>query len=129
MSTSQQTSLQILDTLDRFARAWSRKDLDGLLSLADPEITGFLPRTTRRIQGSDRFSRSVSEMCSGSGGSILRFHDPLVVAIGTVAWVSSGYSLEKGEGDMTSRENGRFTAVLKGTGHSWLFSQFHFSLP
>lgn len=129
MSTSQQTSLQILDTLDRFARAWSRNDLDGLVSLADPEISGFFPRTKSRILGSDGFLRFIPEVCSGSGGSILRFHEPLIEAIGTVAWVSSCYSLEPVADKGDSRENGRFTAVLKGTGHSWVFSQFHFSLP
>ena len=43
---------------------------------------------------------------------------------GTIAWVTARLVREG-----VPARDGRFTAVLRGTGHAWLVAQVHASLP
>lgn len=55
---SQQTRIQVLDVLDRFARFFGKKDIEGVLSLVAPDIVGYGARADEIVRNSDEFQRS-----------------------------------------------------------------------
>lgn len=125
MTPSQQTSLQVLDTIDLLVRLWNRGDIPGILSHADPECSGFGPGAGDRFRGTDEFRKFLD-------AATLRVVDlgltgVRVDATGTISWVSGSFDSTCREGSTSA--SGRFTAVLKGTGHAWVLVQLHLSYP
>jgi ketosteroid isomerase-like protein len=129
MMTSQQTRLQVMDVLDRMAAYYSRKDLDNLLSLIAPEISGFGSGPDEFIRNREEYRRHVDRDFSQSGVLAMALSDILICAEGTVAWVSCSCTITTEEGGCILALGGRMTAVLRGTGYTWIFTQIHFSLP
>lgn len=125
MNPSQQTRLQVLDTLDLMMRLWNSGDIPGLLSHADEECSGF------GFWPGDQFS-DIGEFREFLERRVDRvkeliFKEIRVDAIGTISWIQGTCSFFDGEG--RTRSEGRFTAVLKGTGHAWVLVHLHFSFP
>lgn len=114
MTVSEQTQSQILDVLDRLVSSTRRRDRTGLERLASPELSGFW--VDRPLQGLSDFGAVLAEPFA--------LADVEVACEGTIAWVSASLSLER-----APAAQGRFTAVLRGTGHAWLVAQVHGSLP
>ena len=125
MNPSQQTSLQVLDTLDLLVRHWNRADIPAILLHADPSCSGFGPWDREHVQGHDHF-RAFLERDTGRLQG-LGLTGLQVEAIGTIAWVSGAFHSSSRDG--TLNPEGRFTAVLKGTGHAWVLVHLHFSFP
>jgi ketosteroid isomerase-like protein len=129
MMTSQQTRLQVMDVLDRMAAYYSRKDLENLLSLIAPEISGFGSGPDEVIHNKDEYRRHVERDFSQSGVLTMALSDISIYAEGTVAWVGCSCMIATVERGCTLVLSGRMTAVLRGTGYTWIFTQIHFSLP
>jgi len=125
MNPSQQTSLQVLDTLDLLVRHWNRADIPAILSHADPSCSGFDPWGREQILGHDQL-RTFLERATGRLQG-LGFTDVQIEAIGTIAWVSGLF--HSSSDDSPFNLQGRFTAVLKGTGHAWVLVHLHLSFP
>jgi len=125
MNPSQQTRLQVLDTLDMMVRLWNDGDIPGLLSHADEECSGF------SFWPLDQFSDigEFREFLERSMGHVkdLRFLDTRVEAIGTISWIKGTCVFF--DGVRRTRSEGRCTVVLKGTGHAWVLVHLHFSFP
>lgn len=125
MNPSQQTSLQVLDTLDVLVRNWNRRDITNILSQADPGCSGFGPNSGDAFRGVDEFHAFLEREMENLKD--FKLSGIRVEAIGTVSWVYGMFSCT-GAGE-TQRAHGRITAVLKGTGHAWVFSHLHLSYP
>jgi len=126
MSVSQQTCLQVLDTLDMFARSWNRGDTSGIDAMIDTDCSVFWPGREDRACGKDALMHVLGE--HGTSPWSLQLRDVAVQAVGTVAWVTASYRIELPEGKGGCRPYaGVFTGVLKGTGHAWVFAHIHFS--
>ncbi len=125
MNPSHQTSLQVLDTLDLLVRYWNRADIPAILSHADPGCSGFGPGTAKWFHGPDQFQvfleREIEHLPE------LRLSDIQIEATGTISWVFGAFHASP-KGDFPHPE-GRFTAVLKGTGHAWVLVHLHLSFP
>ncbi len=114
MNVSRQTHDQVVAVLDRLIDAARQGDEDALARLAAPECTGF---------GRDRLVLGPA----GLGVALAGWHALEEVEVrceGTIAWVTARLI----SADMPGTP-GRFTAVLRGTGHAWLVAQVHASLP
>ncbi|OPX74487.1 MAG: hypothetical protein A4E39_00599 [Methanoregulaceae archaeon PtaB.Bin152] len=125
MNPSHQTCLQVLDTLDLLVRYWNRADIPAILSHADPGCSGFGPGTEKLFQGLDQlevFLERETEHLSN-----LQLSNIQIEAIGTISWVFGAFHASFA-GDSPLPE-GRFTAVLKGTGHAWVLVHLHLSFP
>jgi len=129
MMTSQQTRLQVMDVLDRMAAYYSRKDLKNLLSLIAPEISGFGSGPDEVVHNRDEYRKHVERDFSQSGVLTMTLSDISIYAEGTVAWVSCNCIITTVGSGCTLALSGRMTAVLRGTGYTWIFTQIHFSLP
>jgi ketosteroid isomerase-like protein len=114
MTVSAQTQEQVVAVLEQLAGAARSGDAATLAGIADPALEGFWIHTPVR----------------GPAGLAAAIHAPFslvelsIACEGTIAWVTA--RLVPGDGQ---RANGRFTAVLRGTGHAWLLAQIHASLP
>jgi hypothetical protein len=114
MTVSEQTRDQVLAVLDRLVTSARAGHGAGLEGLASPEFSGFW--IDRPLRG------------TGDLGTVLAqpfgLADVEIACEGTVAWVQA--RLVTGR---APAPDGRFTAVLRGTGHAWLVAQVHASLP
>jgi len=129
MTTSQQTRIQIQDTLDRFAQYYNRKDTEMVLTLIDPEITGFGTGADEQAVGIAEYKKFLERDMAQCDRISIRFHDLLISAEGTVAWVACGSTIAADYSGKTQTIVMRTTIVLKGTGHGWLVAHIHLSVP
>ncbi len=129
MRVSEQTQKQILAVLRRMAEATARKDLDGMVALADPDFRGFGTGLDEKAIGREAYRRQLERDFSQAETISLEFSDIRIGAEGTVAWVMAGMVYRIVADGVSQTLNGRLTAVLRGTGHAWVFAQMHYSLP
>jgi hypothetical protein len=87
MTTSQQTRIQIQDTLDRFALYYNRKEKDKVLTLIDPGFTGFGTGADEKAIGIDEYRRFPDRDMAQCDRVSIEFHDINISAEGTAAWV------------------------------------------
>jgi ketosteroid isomerase-like protein len=126
MMVSQQTRLQVLDVMDRFALHCSRKEVKEASSLVHPEFFGFF-REGKRVEGRENFSVQLDRLLARCDDVRISFEDIMIGAEGTIVWIT-GTCRSKCTRDNESTEyTSRFSTVLRGTGHAWLFAMFHFS--
>lgn len=114
MTVSTQTCEQVSAVLDRLADASRSGDRAALAGLAAPGIAGFW--TGLPVHGPAGFAEAVR--------APFTLEDLEISCEGTVAWVAARLVT-----DGAIAPGGRFTAVLRGTGHAWLLAQVHASLP
>jgi len=125
MNPSPQTSLQVLDTLDMFAKHLNRSDIPAALELLDKEASFIGPGDGDFLRDADAIKGYLERnigCCRGLG-----FLDLEVGAVGTVAWVNGHFTVRTDPSQRRCR--GRVSAVLKGTGHAWVIAHLHLSLP
>lgn len=114
MTVSSQTCRQIGAVLGCLVEAARCGGPAALAGLAAPEIAGFW--FDRPVHGPLEFAEALA--------GTFDLADLEIACEGTVAWVTARLVL-----DGSSMAEGRFTAVLRGTGHAWLLAQVHGSLP
>ncbi|HVP94649.1 MAG TPA: nuclear transport factor 2 family protein [Methanoregulaceae archaeon] len=129
MTTSQQTRIQVQDTLDRFALYYNRKDKDKVLSLIDPSITGFGTGADEKAIGIDEYRKFLARDMAQCDKVSIEFSDVHIFGEGTVAWVACGSTIRADKDERTSIIVMRATFVLRGTGHDWLITHLHLSVP
>ena len=114
MTVSNQTYRQIAAVLGCLVEAVRDGGPAALAGLAAPEVAGFW--FDRPMHGPAEFAETLTGTFS--------LADLEIACEGTIAWVTA--RLDRGDALAT---DGRFTAVLRGTGHAWLVTQIHASLP
>ncbi|MDD3932997.1 MAG: nuclear transport factor 2 family protein [Methanoculleus sp.] len=129
MPVSEQTQNQIRAVLRRMAEATARKDVDGVVALADPNFRAFGTGPDEKAIGREAYRRHLERDFSQAETISLEFSDIHIGAEGTVAWVMADMAYHVVADGAPQTLNGRLTAVLRGTGHAWVFVQMHYSLP
>jgi len=114
MTVSSQTCRQVAAVLGCLVEAAGSGGAAGLAGLAAPEIAGFW--IDRPVRGPAGFAEALAGMFA--------LEDLEIACEGTIAWVTACLVFADAPGSP-----GRFTAVLRGTGHAWLVAQVHASLP
>lgn len=123
MTPSPQTSLQVLDTLDTFAKNLGRIDIPAALALLDRNASFVCPDEEtifRDITGIGEYLEREKERYRN-----FRLMNLEVGAVGTVAWVNGYFSAGPDPSGKSYR--GRLSSVLKGTGHAWVIVHVHLS--
>lgn len=113
MTVSSQTCRQIAAALGCLVEAARCGGPAALTGLAAPEIAGFW--FDRPVHGPPEFAEALT--------GTFALADLEISCEGTIAWVTARLVP-----DGASGTEGRFTAVLRGTGHDWLLAQVHGSL-
>jgi len=115
MAISRQTEEQILEILARFTDALHSGEPGSIVTLIDPDFSAVLPGAPVRYASPSEFI--------GNLPAPFALDRVVVRAEGTVAWVIARLFPE----DPPERA-GWFSAVLRGTGHTWVIAQIHLSL-
>jgi ketosteroid isomerase-like protein len=129
MQVSEQTQNQIMAVLRQMAEATAEKNLDAMKALTDPDFQGFGTGSDEKVFSREAYLRSLERDFSQAETISLEFCDIHIGAEGTVAWVMAGMTYHIVADGVPQTLNGRLTAVLRGTGHAWVFVQLHYSLP
>jgi ketosteroid isomerase-like protein len=126
MMVSQQTRLQVLDVMDRFALHCSRKEVEEAGSLVHPEFFGFF-RGGERVEGRNNFSVHLQQIFDRCDEVRISFEDIMIGAEGTIVWITGTCHSQCILNNERTKQATRFSTVMRGTGHAWLIAMFHFS--
>ncbi|MCK9306875.1 MAG: nuclear transport factor 2 family protein [Methanoculleus sp.] len=129
MQVSEQTQNQIMAVLRQMAEATAEKNLDAMKALTDPDFQAFGTNSDEKVFSREAYLRHLEQDFSQAETIALEFCDIHIGAEGTVAWVMGGMTYNIVADGALQTLNGRLTAVLRGTGHAWVFVQLHYSLP
>ena len=126
MMVSQQTRLQVLDVMDRFALHCSRKEVEEASLLVHPEFFGFF-REGVRVESRESFSDHLDRALEGCDDVRISFEDILIGAEGTIVWITGMCLSQCTRNNERMEHVTRFSTVFRGTGHAWLLAMFHLS--
>jgi len=115
--------------MDRYSGMYSRKNMEGLLSLFSPGICGYGSGPDEVVRDFAGMKAQVRRDLSQADSVRIRFENVHVAGEMPVAWVMADCDFEVVVKGSRLSMTGRFTAVLKNTGSRWLFEMVHFSVP
>jgi ketosteroid isomerase-like protein len=121
--------MAVLRTLDAYAALYGERDLEGIVSLVEPDFQGFGSGPDERVTDALRFRDATSRDFAQAESARIVFSDRVCTVEGNVAWVMAGcrftFTIDGKEGVL----DGRFTGVLRQHEGVWRLAQFHFSMP
>lgn len=129
MRVSEQTQNQILAMLRRLEEATGKKDIDSILAFTAPDFFGLGTGADEKVVGRQAYRRHLERDFAQAETISLDLSDIHIGAEGTVAWVMADTTYRFVVDGVPQTLNGRMTAVLRGTGHAWIFTQLHYSFP
>jgi ketosteroid isomerase-like protein len=121
----------IRESIERFAKAFRAKDVDGCMSIFSPQLVSFDILPPLQTVGADAFVKHWREFFASYEGSIqVEFPDVTVAAGGDVAF---SYCLHRIAGTLkTGRKTDfwlRWTACWRKTSSAWLVVHEQVSVP
>ena len=131
MRADASTEKEVMETLQAFADAWGRRDLDGVLALfgPDPDVVVLGSGTDEKRLGRSELREQLVRDWSQSDAFCVEFGWHLVSAAGVVAWVTADMTVRATIDGAAMTFPGRLTAVLEKRAGRWRWMQSHFSLP
>ena len=129
MRVSEQTREQVMAVLRRLLEAAGRKDAGGILALTDADFRGFWSVPGEKVIGKEALRRHLERGFTQVDTITLGFSSVHIGAEGTVAWVMADLTCNLVRGGAGQTMDGLVTAVLRGTGHAWIFAQIHCTFP
>jgi ketosteroid isomerase-like protein len=126
---SSQTRIQVMDVIDQMVRYYSKKDLEKVMSLIDEHFKGFGSGPDEKVVGKEELRKDLERDFAWCETLSMEFSDVKLSAEGTIAWFMAECTIKASLGGVPQRLAGRMTGVLRGTGHTWVFAQTHFSVP
>jgi ketosteroid isomerase-like protein len=126
---SAQTRIQVMDVIDQMARYYSRRDVERVLSLVDESFCGFGTGPDEKVVGRKNFRDQLERDFGQCDSLSMELSDVRLFAEGTIAWFMAECTITATISGKSRKITGRMTGVLRGTGHTWVFAQTHFSVP
>ena len=131
MRSNQETETAVMSVVNRFAEAFSKRNLEAMMVLyaPDPDVvvigTGGDEKRVGLANIKTLFERDFAQFEDAS----LKISWYSVSSAGLVAWVAADATVRADTGDRTISLPVRLTFVLERRGDSWLIAQFHASTP
>ena len=131
MKADSKTKAAAVATLNQMAKAYAKRDLNGLLALwaRDPDVsvigTGIDEKRVGLAELKTQFQRDWAQ----SEAASLKFGKVSVSAAGPVAWLMSDVTFNVKTAGNESSFPGRLTGVMEKRGRKWLWTQMHVSVP
>lgn len=129
MTADDELRERVIDGLNRLSAGYSHKDLEEIVAIVDPHITGFGTGADERVSGAEGLRKQLERDLSQCDEMNLYFSDVEVGGGGSVAWVSCECRAVVVIGGLTQEIASRFTSVLRLEKDTVRFVQVHFSLP
>jgi len=121
---------EVIETMQKYATAYQKKDIRAFAALFSPDITGFGSGPDEVITDHASFIRHIRRDMSQATILSVEFTGRKISGDGRVAWATSESAITFTiDGTTKQTLHGRSTMVLKNTGSRWLIEQLHFSLP
>ena len=131
MRADVRTEKEVMASLQTFADAWARHDMDAMLVLfgPDPDVVvigaGLDDKRLGRAQLREQLLRDWAQ----SEAVSVTFGPHVVSSAGIVAWVAADMVVYATIDGVHTTFSGRLTAVLEKRRGEWKWMQSHFSLP
>lgn len=129
MTNSSEFESAVTTAVEIYARAYSAKDLDGILETADEYFFGYGTGPDEEIYGKEQLRAQVERDLAQCDRISMAIGPGHVSGKGEVAWYAGKCTVEATVGGQDVRLDGRITAVLKKDGDRWLFAMIHFGMP
>ena len=131
MKADAQTEAAVLASLNRFAEAYARRDMNGLIGLwaSDPDVMVIGTGADEKRVGLAEIKAQAQRDWSQSESASLEIGWTSVSAAGSVAWVAADCVIRAEAGGEKMSLPARLSGVLEKRGDNWLWVQFHASLP
>jgi len=131
MKADPKTVTAVMNVMNQFAEAFSKRDLEATLLLFAPDTDVAFIGTggdEKRI-GPDEIKTLFERDFAQFEDASLKIGSHSVSAVGSVAWVVADLILRANTGSREINLQARSTAVLERRGDRWLIVQSHSSLP
>ena len=132
MKADEATWKAVNGVLARMAEAMAAKDIDAFIKLfpSDSNILTITPEEEGMYIGPIQLKKGMEKTFNEAESLSLKYGWTSVRASGPVAWVSAHvyYKIKK-KGKQEVSLSARMTGVLEKDNDSWLWTQFHFSVP
>ncbi|MCP1392550.1 MAG: nuclear transport factor 2 family protein [Methanothrix sp.] len=129
MTTISDFKAAATEAMERYAQAYSAKDLEGIMATADEEFFGYGSGPDEEVYGKDLLRAQVERDLSQSDRISMILGPGHVSGKGDVAWYAGSCTIEATVEGQDVRMEGRITAVLKKVGERWLIAMSHFAMP
>jgi len=130
MTLTDEQKAGVEETLARYCAAYQRRDLNALLALMSPDISGYGAGRDEIFKNRHEYAPLLKRDLDQATAIHLEFVDLKISGQGPVAWVMSGCNctfVARGQDKQTMRV--RMTFGLRNTGRCWLIEQLHLSVP
>jgi ketosteroid isomerase-like protein len=130
MTLTEEQKAWVRETLGRYCAAYQRKDLNGLLALFSPDISGYGAGPDEVFKNRKEYRPLAKRDLDQATSIVLDFPDPEIAGNGPVAWVTGRCNCTfVAEGKDRQVMRVRMTLGLRNTGNRWLIGQLHLSVP
>ncbi len=131
MKADEKTEAAVIESLNKFVQAYSKKDLDGVLSLfaPDPDVMFIGTGKDEKCFGLMELKSQVEYDWSQCETLSMEIGWSTVSMAGNVAWLAADVIVRATAGLQEVSVPVRLTAVLEKREDQWFFVQWHGSLP
>lgn len=131
MKCKENIEIEVMDMLNRYAKAYADKNIDAMMALFldDPDIVAIGTGTDEWIDGCDELREGFKRDFAQADNIQVKFEKITIQSECNVAWLSAlmtMYAVISGKEALLS---GRLSMVLENKDNKWLFTHLHFSLP
>lgn len=130
MALTKSQEAEVIATMEQYATAYRKKDIQAFSTIFAPEISGFGSGADEVIRDHAGLLHQIRRDMMQADVHSVEFSDRQIFGDGRVAWVTSKSTMTFSIGGSAKQALfGRSTMVLKNTGSRWVIVQLHFSLP
>ncbi|HUU76197.1 MAG TPA: nuclear transport factor 2 family protein [Methanoregulaceae archaeon] len=129
MALTEQQTDEILEILDMYARYYSEKNAEKILSLVSKGISGFGSGPDEIVPDFSQFKENTRRDFGQAENISITFYIFRLDGQMPFAWMTAFCVIDADVGGEKMTMEGRMTALLRNTGSRWLFEQVHFSMP
>jgi ketosteroid isomerase-like protein len=130
MALTKAQEAEVIATMEQYAAAYRKKDIQAFSLIFSKEITGFGSGQDEIIRNHAGLIRQIRRDMSQADILAVEFSDRQIFGDGRVAWVTSQTTMTFTlDGAKKQTLQGRSTMVLRNNGNRWIIEQLHFSLP
>jgi ketosteroid isomerase-like protein len=131
MRADKNTESEIMDMLNRYAKAYEDKDIEAMLGLFinDPDLVAIGTGKDEWVRGYQELENGFKRDFSQADNIDVGFEKITISNAGKVSWVSSLMTMNAEVSGEEVLLCGRLTLILEKIENNWLFTHLHFSLP
>jgi len=131
MRADKNTESEIMEVLNKYAKAYSDKDINTMMSLFvdDSDFVAIGTGKDEWIQGYNQLKTGFKRDFSQADNIKIAFEKITISNAGNVSWVSAIMTMNAEVSGGVAVLCGRLSMILEKRENKWLLTHIHFSLP